>query len=348
LEEVDIGDGITKRPMYVGVGSSDERKAVMCGMLKEFAECFAWSYTEMPGLSRELVEHHLPIKLGFRPYKQPARSFKPEIVSKVMEEVDRLLQAGFIRPCRYVELVSNIVPVEKKNTRKIKICIDFHNLNRATPKDEYPMLIADVLINNASSNKMISFMDGNAGYNHIFMAEGDVCKIAFCCPRFVGLFEWIVMSFVLKNAGATYQMAMNLIFHHLLWMLVEIYINDIVVKSARFSGHTADLKVTFKRMKKYGLRMNPLKCAFGVSAGKFLGFVVNEQGIQIDSKMTEFINKLVEPTCKKEVQKLLGKINYLRHFIINLAGKVDSFLPLVRLKHEGDFAWGAEQKEAFE
>jgi hypothetical protein len=203
--------------------------------------------------------------------------------------------------------VSNIVPVEKKNTGKIRICIDFRNLNRATPKDEYPMPIAGVLIDNASGNKMIGFMDGNAGYNHIFMAEGDVCKTAFCCPGFVGLFEWIVMSFVLKNAGATYQRAMNLIFHHLLWMLVEIYINGIVVKSARFSGHMADLKVTFKRMKKYGLRMNPLKCAFGLSAGKFLGFVVNEQGIQIDSKTIEFINKLVEPTCKKEVQNCLGR-----------------------------------------
>jgi hypothetical protein len=164
LEEVDIGDGITKRPTYIRVGLSTKQKAEVCGILKEFTGCFTWNYTEMPSLSRELVEHRLPIKPGLKPYKQPARNFKPEIVSRV-KEVDRLLQAGFIHPCRYVEWVSNIMPMEKKNTRKIRICGDLRNLNRATPMDEYPMTIVDALINNASGNKMISLMDGNVGYN---------------------------------------------------------------------------------------------------------------------------------------------------------------------------------------
>jgi hypothetical protein len=122
----------------------------------------------------------------------------------VKEEVDMLLKAGFIQPYRYAKLVSNVVPVEKKGTRKIWVCVDFQNLNRATPKDEYPMPVADLLINNTSVNKMISFLDGNAGYNQIFMAREDIHKTAFRCPSFVGLFEWIVMTFGLKNAGATY------------------------------------------------------------------------------------------------------------------------------------------------
>jgi hypothetical protein len=119
----------------------------------------------------------------------------------VKEEVDRLLQAGFIQPCRYAEWISNIVPIENKNTRKIRICIDFRNLNKATTKDEYPTPIADVLIDSALGNRMINFLDGNAGYNQIFMAEKDVNKTAFHCPGFVGLFEWVVMTFGLKNAG---------------------------------------------------------------------------------------------------------------------------------------------------
>jgi hypothetical protein len=89
---------------------------------------FAWDYTEMPGLSRELVEHWLPIKAGFRLYEQGARNFKPEIVGRVKEEVDQLLQARFIQSCRYADWVSNIVPVEK-NMGKIRICVDFRNLN---------------------------------------------------------------------------------------------------------------------------------------------------------------------------------------------------------------------------
>jgi hypothetical protein len=90
---------------------------------------FAWDYTKMPGLTRELVEHWLPIKSGFRPYKHGAQNFKLEIIGRVKEEVDRLQQAGFIQPCHYADWVSNIIPVEKKNTGKIQICVDFRNLN---------------------------------------------------------------------------------------------------------------------------------------------------------------------------------------------------------------------------
>ncbi len=294
----------------------------------------------MPGLSRDLVEHRLPIKSGFRPYKQPPRRFNSDMYDRIKEEIDRLLKAGFIRPCRYAEWISNIVPVEKKNTGKIRVCVDFRNLNKATPKDEYPMPIADMLVNDASGHKVISFLDGNAGYNQIFMAEEDMFKTAFRCPGLVGLFEWMVMTFGLKNAGATYQRAMNLIFHDLLGIVVEVYIDDVVVKSDGFDSHLADLRLAFQRMRRYRLKMNPLKCAFGVSAGKFLGFIIHEQGIEIDPKKVESIKKLKEPTCKRDVQKLLGKISYLRRFISNLAGKIESFVPLLRLKHENEFSWG--------
>jgi hypothetical protein len=93
--------------------------------------------------------------------------------------VERLLDVGFIRPCRYAEWVSNIIPIEKKNTGKIRVCTDFHNLNKATPKDEYLMPIADMLINNASGHRVIRFLDGNAGYNQIFMVKEDMSKMLF-------------------------------------------------------------------------------------------------------------------------------------------------------------------------
>jgi hypothetical protein len=131
----------------------------MIGLLKEYSDCFAWNYTEMSGLSREIVEHRLPIKSGFRPFKQKARIFRLDLLPRIKDEIHQLLEANFIRPCRYAEWVSNIVPVEESG--KLRVCIDFRNLNRATPKDEYPMLIADTLINNASGNRIISFLDGN-------------------------------------------------------------------------------------------------------------------------------------------------------------------------------------------
>jgi hypothetical protein len=188
LEKVDIG-GVIPQPTYVSAHLNMNKKQEIIELLKAYTCYFVWDYTETSGLSRELVEHRLPIKVGFRPYKQGARNIKPEIVGRVKEEVDHLLQAGFIQPCRYADWVSNIIPVEKKNTGKIQICVDFRNLNQATPKDEYPMPVADLLIDSASGNKVISFLDGNASYNQIFMTKEDVSKTMFHCPGFVGLFE---------------------------------------------------------------------------------------------------------------------------------------------------------------
>jgi hypothetical protein len=106
------------------------------------------------------------------------------------------------------------------------------------------------------------------------------------------------MTFGLKNAGATYQRAMNLIFHDLIGILMEIYIDDLIVKSESFEGHIANFRVVFGRMRRYNLKMNPLKCAFGVSARRFLGSVMHQKGIEIDPKKVELINRVQETKCK--------------------------------------------------
>jgi len=240
------------------------------------------------------------------------------------------------------------VPIEKKGSGKIRVCIDFRDLSKATPKDKYPMPIADMPINEASGHRVMSFLDGNASYNQIFMAEGHTSKMTFVCPGFVGLFESVVITFGLKNTSATYQRATNLIFHDLLGVILEVYIDDIVIKSAGLHDHLVDLRLALEGMRRYGLKMNPLKCAIGVSAGKFLGFIIHEKGIEIDSKRIEAMKKVEAPTCKKDLQKFLGKINYLRTFICNLSGKIDVFTPILRLSNEAEFTWGAKQQEAFE
>ena len=125
-------------------------------------------------------------------------------------------------------------------------------------------------------HKVISFTNGNVGYNQIFMAEEDIHKTVFRCPGHLGLFEWVVMTFGLKNTGATYQRAMNYIFHELIGEIVEIYIDDVVVKSKGHQEHLADLRRAQECTRRHGLKMNPNKCAFGVSAGQFLGFMVHK------------------------------------------------------------------------
>jgi hypothetical protein len=208
---------------------------------------------------------------------------RTEVLEEVKKEIEMMLEAGFIKPCRYAEWISSIVPVQKKDGRW-QVCVEFRDLNRATPKDEYPMPITEMLINATVGNKILSFMDGNAGYNQIFMPPEDIHKTAFRVPGAVGLFKYVVMTFGLKNVGATYQRDMNYIYHDLIGKLVEIYIDDIVVKSTSTGRHLEDLCQVFERTRRFRLKMNPKKSAFGVSAGQFLGFLVHERGIEIGLK----------------------------------------------------------------
>jgi hypothetical protein len=202
---------------------------------------------------------------------------RTEVLEEVKKEIEKMLEAGFIRPCRYAEWISSIVPIQKKDGRWW-VCVDFRNLSRATSKDEYPMPVAETLINAAAGNKILSFMDGNATYNQIFMALEDIHKTAFRVPGAVGLFEYVVMTFGLKNASATYQRAVNYIYHDLIGKLVEFCINDVVVTSTLTGGHLGDLRQDFEWTRRFRLKMNLKKCAFGVSVGQFLGFFVHERG----------------------------------------------------------------------
>jgi hypothetical protein len=176
------------------------------------------------------------------------------------------------------------------------------------------------------------------------VAKEDMLKIAFICPGFVSLFECVVMTFGLKNAGATYQRAMNLIFHDLIGVIMEVYIDDIVIKLATHISHLADLHLAFERMCRYGLKMNPLKCTFGVSTRKFLGFIIHDKGIEVDPKRIEKIKGVQAPTCK-DLQKFLGKVSYLRTFIVNLSRKIIPFTPILKLKDESKFTWGQNNKK---
>jgi hypothetical protein len=143
LEEVDIGPGDKPRPTFVSKKLRLCLRELMIALLKEYADYFVWDYTEMSGLDRSIVEHRLPLKNGFWLFQQQARQMKVEVLVEVKKEVEKMLEAGFIRPYRYAEWISSVVPVQKKDGRW-RVYVDFRDLNRATPKDEYPMPVADV------------------------------------------------------------------------------------------------------------------------------------------------------------------------------------------------------------
>lgn len=137
LEEISLGKEAVKRPTYINAKIDLNMKRQLVEPHKEYKDCFAWDYDEMSGLIRNTVELKLPIRHGKKPVKKLPRRFAPEIMLKIKEEIKRMLKRKFIRTAKYVEWLVNIVPIIKKNCT-LRVCIDFRDLNNATPKDEYP------------------------------------------------------------------------------------------------------------------------------------------------------------------------------------------------------------------
>uniref|UniRef100_A0A2N9IUV4 RNA-directed DNA polymerase n=1 Tax=Fagus sylvatica TaxID=28930 RepID=A0A2N9IUV4_FAGSY len=232
IEELEIinlaNEGEEPREVKIGTRCAAEQKEALIALLREFHEIFAWSYQDMPGLDTDIVVHKIPLKPECKPVKQALRRMKPEVILKIKEEVEKQLKAGFLSTVTYSDWVANIVPVPKKDG-KVRMCVDYRDLNRASPKDNFPLPHIDTLVDNTATNVVFSFMDGFSGYNQIKMAEEDKSKTAFVTHW--GTFVYDVMPFGLKNAGATYQRAMVTLFHDMIHHEIEVYVDDMIAKS---------------------------------------------------------------------------------------------------------------------
>ena len=158
------------------------------------------------------------------------------------------------------------------------MCVDYTDLNDACPKDRFPLPRIDQIVDASAGHGMLSFLDAFSGYHHIPMYSPDAEKTSFITPH--GLFCYNVMPFGLKNAGATYQRLVTKMFRPLLMKTMEVYIDDMLIKSKERWDHANHLQQVFDLLKTYGMKLNPTKCAFGVSAGRFLSFMPTQRGIE--------------------------------------------------------------------
>ncbi|KAM1666584.1 hypothetical protein ACFX2K_046163 [Malus domestica] len=232
----------------------------------------------------------------------------PGLDPVIAAEIDKLIEAGFIR------------------------------------EDDFLLPIIEIMVDATTGHEALSFMDGSSGYNQIRMALEDEELTAFRTPK--GIYCYKVMPFGLKNAGATYQRVMQNIFNDMLHKNVECYVDDVVVKTKKRSDHLKDLRVVFERLRKYNLKMNPLKCAFGVTSGKFLGFIVKHRGIEVDQSKIKAIQSMPEPRNLHELKSLQGWLTFIRRFISNLAGRCQPFSRL--MKKDVPFVWDEACHNAFE
>ncbi|XP_074278402.1 uncharacterized protein LOC141601993 [Silene latifolia] len=163
LKELNLGTTEDPRPIYVSALLTKEEEEEYYKLLVEYKDVFAWSYKEMPGLSPKIAVHRLAIKKGTNPKKQPQRRFRPELVPEIEKEVNKLIDAGFIREVKYSTWIANIVPVKKKNGQ-LRICVDFRDLNDACPKDDFPLPVTELMIDATTGHEALSFIDCTAGF----------------------------------------------------------------------------------------------------------------------------------------------------------------------------------------
>ena len=195
------------------------------------------------------------------------------------------------------------MPIPKKDG-KVRMCVDFRDLNKACPKDDFLLPHIDVLVDNTVGSALMSFIDGFLGYNQIKMAHKDMTKSTFTT-------EWEIYCNTvgpcgLKNVGETYQRMATALLYDMMHIKVEVYVDDMIVQSKDKGNHTKNLRKFFERIKEYRLRLNPQKCTFGVTTRKFLRFLVSDRGMEFDPSKIKAILDMPPPKSEKENRGFLG------------------------------------------
>jgi hypothetical protein len=267
-------------------------------VLKKNIDIFAWSPDEVGGVPANLIMHHLAVKPDIKPRKQKLRKMSADRQEAAKAEVQKLLRAGVIQEIDHPEWLANPVLVRKSNG-KWRMCVDFTDLNKACPKDDFPLPRIDQLVDSTARCELMSFLDAYSGYHQIHMNPLDIPKTSFITP--FGTFCHLRMPFGLRNAGATFARLVYKVLGKQLGRNVEAYVDDIVVKSRKAFDHAIDLQETFDSLRAAGIKLNPEKCVFGVRAGNLLGFLVSERGIEANPEKIDAIQQMKPPSSVHEV-----------------------------------------------
>jgi hypothetical protein len=240
-------------------------------------------------------------------------------------------------------LLANPVLVPKK-TGGLRMCIDYTDLNKHCPKDPFPLPRIDQVVDSMVGSVILCFLDFYSGYHQIALHLDDEDKTTFTTPH--GIYYYKVMTFSLKNSGATYQKAIQKCLASQIGKNVEAYIDDVVVKTTIEDQLIADLTETFANLREFRWKLNPTKCIFDVPSELLLGFMVRHRGIEANPAKVDAIRKMAKPSNKKDVMKLTGMMVALGRFISKLGEKGLPFFKL--LKKEDKFVWDDEAQKAFE
>ena len=319
--------------------SADQRQELV-DLLVEYADVFSSDDTDVGQTS--LVQHSIPVEPGTAPIRQPPRRLGVEKDQEVERQVEELVKKKLVVPADGA-WSSPVVLVRKKDNNW-RLCVDYRQLNAVTRKGAYPLPSIDDSLDALAGSVYFSTLDLLSGYWQVPMDEDAQEKSAFVTRG--GLWKWKVLPFGLTSAPATFERLMEQVLKGLQWKSLLLYLDDIIVFSADFETHLARLKVVLERFKGANLKLKPSKCELLQKEVKFLGHVVNSEGVSTDPDKVKAVREWKTPKCSDETRSFLGFVGYYRKFCPDYATAAK---PLNRIAAKGaTFKWGAEEQEAFD
>src|SRR6266478_5278362 len=253
----------------------------------------------------------ISLEEGVKPFHGPIYSLSPPELTALREFLEEHTRNGFIRPTK--SLWGALVLFVKKKDGSLRLCVDFHALNKVMEKDRYPLLLITDLLNAPGPARIYLKIDLKHAYHLVCIVEGDEPKTAFR-TRY-GSFEWRVMPFGLSNAPAVFQRFINDVLEGLLDVCTIGYIDDILVYSDSLEEHKDHVWEVLRQLRDAGLYANPKKCTFHTNTVEYLGFILSPEGLRMDPAKVLTIQAWLVPCNVREVQSFLGFANFYQHFI---------------------------------
>lgn len=328
---------------YLAVVKDSQAKigdVTQVSVVKEFVDVFP---EELPGLPPEReVEFCIDLIPDTRPISIPPYRMAPAELKELKDQLEDLLDKGFIRPS--VSPWGAPVLFVKKKDGSLRLCIDYRQLNKVTVKNKYPLPRIDDLFDQLQGAQCFSKIDLRSGYHQLRIRNEDIPKTAFR-TRY-GHYEFLVMSFGLTNAPAAFMDLMNRVFKPYLDKFVVVFIDDILIYSKSREEHEQHLKIVLQILREHRLYAKFSKCEFWLESVAFLGHVVSKEGIRVDTKKIEAVEKWPRPTSVTEIRSFVGLAGYYRRFVKDFSKIV---APLTKLtRKDTKFEWSDACENSFE
>ncbi|GJX03678.1 reverse transcriptase domain-containing protein [Tanacetum coccineum] len=298
--QVAIHPEYPEQTIAIGSTLTEEGRKKLCGLLRQNLDIFTWKPADMTGVPRHITEHRLNVCEGCFPVRQKKRGQASERNKALYEEMEKLVNTGIMKEVQCHSWLSNPVMV-KKHDNSWRMCVDFKDLNKACPKDGYPLPEIDWKVESLCGYHFKCFLDAYKGYHQIKMAKEDEEKTAFIISQ--GIFCYSKMSFGLKNAGATYQRLVDKAFQKQIGRNLEAYVDDLVIKRCTEQEVIRDVEETFRTLRMINMKLNPKKCTFRMKEGVFLGRVKTKRKISKSQQVLIVGLKIAEQMGGENLQE---------------------------------------------